>query len=105
MGTLHHILFSRVLGVMVFCAFLVLTPRAWVESTFSSDGTQAEQVPINVLDGPTDCLWCPPNDAVGECDDADTEAAPARPWLNPDDSAKPLQLLPCTRKLASSPHS
>lgn len=97
MGTLHHILFSRALAVVAFCAFLILTPRAWVEDSFS----EVDQVPVNVLDGPVDCLWC---DTASSAPCDDTETTQARPWLNPDDSAKPLQL-PCSRKLASSPHS
>src|SRR5690606_27633743 len=56
MQLLHHIVFSRALAAMVFCMFLVLTPRAWVET---GDGV-TEEVPVNVLEAPSDCLWCEP---------------------------------------------
>lgn len=92
MSMLHHIMFSRALGVVVFCAFLILTPRAWVEP--ESHGA-TEEVPVNVLEAPSDCLWCDPVPS-SECDEEQkAKAANARPWLNPDQSAMPLRA-PCS---------
>ena len=93
MATLHHIMFSRALGVVVFCAFLILTPRAWIEPERHG---ATEEVPVDVLETPSDCLWCDPAPS-SECDDSKQRAkAPsANPWLNPDGSALPLET-PCS---------
>lgn len=102
MPTAHHMWFSRALGVMTFGAFLVLTPRAWVEPEHRG---ATEEVPVQVLETPTGCLWCDPL-PVSECDDEEEPATPpsARPWLNPDESALPLEL-PCAKDEAAAPHS
>lgn len=101
MSTLRHILFSRALGVVVFCAFLTLTPRAWVEP---ENRGATEEVPVNVLETPTGCLWCDPVPS-SECDDQQkAKASPTRPWLNPDESAVPPT--PCSDDESTTvPHS
>lgn len=102
MNTQHHILFSRTLSAMVFCSFLILTPRAWVEP---ENRGATEEVPVAVLEAPSDCLWCDPA-PQSDCDDErKSRTSGIRPWLNPDESAMPLQA-PCPKgEPASSPHS
>ncbi len=80
MQMLHHIMFSRVLAVMTFCMFLVLTPRAWVEPQ-SHGATQ--EVPVNVLEPTNDCLWCDPTPAEQPCSDSPSDTT-RQIWLNPD---------------------
>lgn len=101
MSTSNHMLFSRMLGAMVFCAFLILTPRAWVEPDHHA---ATEEVPVNVLETPSGCLWCDPAPAA-DCDDEQgSKATSARPWLNPDES--PMPLAPCKSAApATVPHS
>lgn len=104
MSTLHHIMFSRALGVMVFCAFLILTPRAWVEP---ENRGATEEVPVDVLEQPSDCLWCDPAPSSEDCDDKQkARATSIQPWLNPDESAMPLSP-PCSENVepTTSPSS
>lgn len=99
MQLFHHILFSRTLGVVAFCLFLVLTPRAWIEPERRG---VTEEVPVDVLETPSDCLWCDPAPTT-ECDDDSIQAPPSTPhWLNPDQSARPLEA-PC--RTPDSPHA
>jgi hypothetical protein len=103
MHLFHHIMISRVLAVVTFAMFLVLTPRAWVEP-----GTHdTEEVPVDVLEAPSDngCLWCDPKPAH-ECDDSEKSAPPPsrRPWLNPDESVVPIQA-PCPADEKADPHA
>lgn len=100
MATLHHIMFSRALGVVVFCAFLILTPRAWVEP---ENRGATEEVPVDVLEAPSECLWCDPVPS-SECDDSNkAKPTSVRPWLNPDESAMPLDK-PCSDDESKTPH-
>ena len=95
----HHILFSRALGVVAFFAFLVLTPRAWVEPERYG---ATEEVPVDVLEAPSDCLWCDPAPSSNCTDDTNDRAASARPWLNPDESVMPLAV-PCEADDSAAP--
>lgn len=78
MKILHHIWTSRLLAAVVFTMVLVLTPRAWIDP--ASRGA-TEEVPVQTLEEPANCLWCdtPP---AADCDDA---ARPSQIWLNPDE--------------------
>ena len=101
MHVLHHILFSRVLAVVAFGMFLVLTPRAWVEP--ESHGL-AEEVPVDVLEQPSQCLWCDPLPAAKPCNDAPDAEPRRRMWLNPDEPiVLPLDV-PCSED-APAPHA
>lgn len=68
----QHILLSRTIALSLFAMALVLTPRAWVEPSSST-----EMVPVETLDQPSKCLWCEP--AATPCP---SQSQPA--WLNPD---------------------
>jgi hypothetical protein len=104
MHSFHHIMISRVLAVVTFAMFLVLTPRAWVDPEMR--GT-TEEVPVDVLEAPSenDCLWCEPKPAT-DCDDSERTTSPPsrRPWLNPDESIVPLQA-PCPADEEADPHA
>lgn len=94
MQILHHIVFSRVLAVVTFCMFLVLTPRAWVEA---EQGAAPEEVPVNVLDAPADgeCLWCDPLPSAEPCSDKPQQHTKRRIWLNPDQPVVGPVDVPC----------
>lgn len=99
----HHIMISRVLAVVTFGMFLVLTPRAWVEPELHG---ATEEVPVDVLEAPNnnDCLWCDPQPATG-CDDSEESTHPSRrPWLNPDEPVVPIQA-PCETEEKADPHA
>merc|ERR1711974_221183 len=78
MNIKHAIWARRIVAGLVFSMFLVLTPRAWVDS---GEGHQVDEVPVNSLEQPSDCLWCEPQPA--NCNDENSrEGSPT--WLNPD---------------------
>lgn len=81
MNMRHTIWARRFFASLVFAMFLVLTPRAWVDA---EQGSSNEEVPVQTLEQPSDCLWCPkPASQPVNCDEED---APTRDdmWLNPD---------------------
>lgn len=102
MQLLHHIMFSRALAVVTFCMFLVLTPRAWVESGAASGAT--EEVPVDVLEQPSQCLWCDPLPAAKPCSDAPDAQPKRRMWLNPDEPLVVPTDVPCSEE-APAPHA
>lgn len=103
MQVFHHILFSRALAVMTFCMFLVLTPRAWVEP---ENRGATEEVPVDVLEAPSDCLWCEPAPSAEPCSDSpdNQKQTRRRMWLNPDEPIVVPIDAPC-REQTSGPHA
>ncbi len=87
MNLKHAIWARRFVAGLVFSMFLVLTPRAWVDA---GQGHETEEVPVNSLEQPSDCLWCDPQPAG--CDEDGRESAPT--WLNPD-APLPAPATPC----------
>lgn len=99
MQLFHHIVFSRALAMVVFAMFLVLTPRAWVEA----ENGVTEEVPVNVLEAPSDCLWCDPLPAE-PCSDSPEDHAKRPMWLNPDQAVGPVEM-PCYVSDTPTPES
>lgn len=97
--TTGHIWISRSLAVVAFGMFLVLTPRAWVDA---SGPTVTDEVPVNVLETPAECLWCDPAPSSEDCDGEGSADQP-RMWLNPEQPINPLHT-PCQKK-AEDPSS
>lgn len=80
----------------VFWMALVLTPRAWVESPQVS--AQGGQVPVRLLDGSEECIWCDPYPPMEPVRCADSPQPDAPLWLNPDEAIELPAGTPCTDK-------
>lgn len=72
---------SRVLlATMAFSMAFVLTPRSWIPGAQApSSPEEAEQVPVDTLEGSDSCLWC---------DESEMQQSPCRrkknKWLSPE---------------------
>lgn len=65
------------LGALVFSMALLLTPRALLDAGHQADSLE---IPVNLLEAPDQCLWCPPSIQIDRepcLDDQDQ-------WLYPD---------------------
>jgi len=103
----ENILLRKGFAVCAFVMAFLLTPRAWVEESASNTGV--ETIPVRMLDGPDDCLWCAPMQPV-DCDvqpngDAEKQPSsdPGRLWLNPDQLPPESETTPCIERPKDEP--
>lgn len=77
-----HNTYRYLLVAMAFTMTFFLTPRAWVAG---NESATHEQVPVDALEDPGDCLWCDQaRSAPAECSDDENQL-----WLNPDQVSEP----------------
>lgn len=96
MGYFHYTGFRYLLTTMVFAMTLVLTPRAFVDASYSAADSE---VPVDVLEQPDQCLWCTPPQPAAQSDkqepDCDKNTHEQPLWLHPDHVLPQESSSPC----------
>lgn len=96
MGYFHNTGLRYLLTTMVFAMTLVLTPRAFVDASYSAAGSE---VPVDMLEQPDQCLWCTPHQPAAQSDRQESDCEKTtndQPlWLHPDHVLPQKSSSPC----------
>lgn len=96
MGYFHYTGLRYLLTLMVFAMTLVLTPRAFVDASYSAADSE---VPVDMLEQPDQCLWCTPHQPAAQSDRQEPDCEKAtndQPlWLHPDHVLPQESSSPC----------
>ncbi|RAL21557.1 hypothetical protein DL240_11915 [Lujinxingia litoralis] len=89
-GPLTHITLKYFFSAIAFTMALLLTPRALVDNATGAH-VDGQEIPVQLLERPEDCLWCTPPPTYDSCESDDIAS---QHWLNPDQAPRRISAHP-----------